>query len=133
MPQLTEEIIKLRAERAAVVEEHLSAENDEDVDRVLATFTHPRYELMAGGHVHEGVDAVRAHHEGQLERRGKSIYSVVKMHHSDDAVIVEYEARKPAAAPDAFLPALAIFEFDGTGLVCERVYYDSATAIRELG
>jgi hypothetical protein len=55
------------------------------------------------------------------------------MHHTDDAVVVEYEARKPGAGPDAFLPAVAIFEFEGAGLVCERVYYDSATALRELG
>jgi hypothetical protein len=28
---------------------------------------------------------------------------------------------------------VAIFEFEGEGLVCERVYFDSATILRQLG
>ena len=31
------------------------------------------------------------------------------------------------------LDLAAIFEFEGDGLVCERVYFDSATILRQLG
>ena len=39
----------LRAGREAVVREHLASENAYDFDATIATFGHPRYELVATG------------------------------------------------------------------------------------
>jgi hypothetical protein len=49
----------IRAEREAVVRRHMEAENVHDFDAVIATFAHPRYELIATGQVHDGETAVR--------------------------------------------------------------------------
>ena len=41
----------LRARREAVVREHLASENAHDFETTIATFGHPRYELVATGDV----------------------------------------------------------------------------------
>jgi hypothetical protein len=41
----------LRARREAVVREHMESENAHDFDTTIATFGHPRYELVATGDV----------------------------------------------------------------------------------
>ena len=51
----------LRARREAVVREHMESENSHDFDTTIATFGHPRYELVATGDVYDGADAVRAY------------------------------------------------------------------------
>ena len=48
----------LRARREAVVREHMESENRHDFAATMATFAHPRYELMASGQVYDGVDEV---------------------------------------------------------------------------
>ena len=39
----------LRAERERIVREHMESENRHDFDATLASFDHPRYELIATG------------------------------------------------------------------------------------
>jgi hypothetical protein len=51
----------VRARREAVVREHMDSENVRDFDTTIATFGHPRYELVATGDVYDGEDAVRAY------------------------------------------------------------------------
>ena len=50
----------LRAHREAVVREHMESENLHDFDTTIATFGHPRYELVATGDVYDGEEEVRA-------------------------------------------------------------------------
>lgn len=50
----------LRREREAIVRRHMEAENQHDFDAVIETFSHPRYELIATGQVHDGEAAVAA-------------------------------------------------------------------------
>ena len=52
---------ELRERRLAVVREHMESENDHDFDTTIATFGHPRYELVATGDVYDGEVAVRAY------------------------------------------------------------------------
>lgn len=40
--------------RGAVVRDHMESENHHAFDQTLATFAHPRYELMATGEVFDG-------------------------------------------------------------------------------
>ena len=67
---------------------------------------------------------------------------LIALHHADDAVIVEFDLLGTHLGSLRGLPAtgraftcrtLAIFEFEGEGIVCERVYFDSATILRQLG
>jgi hypothetical protein len=46
--------------RAAVVREHMESENRHELDTTIATFSHPRYELVATGEVFDGETEVRA-------------------------------------------------------------------------
>src|SRR5205807_8669212 len=39
----------LRAQRESLVREHMESENRHDFEATLATFAHPRYELIASG------------------------------------------------------------------------------------
>ena len=41
--------------------EHLASENAHEFDRTIATFEHPRYELVATGDVYDGEEAVRGY------------------------------------------------------------------------
>ena len=50
----------VRARREVVVREHMGSENVRDFAATMATFGHPRYELVATGDVYDGEDAVRA-------------------------------------------------------------------------
>lgn len=124
---------ELRAEREALILEHVAAENAGDIDRVLATFTRPRYELVPTGEIFDGSAAVRAYCE-KREATRPSRYDIHALYHADEAVIVELTTslRSPGTARSAGLPVLAIFVFDGPDLTCERVYYDTATYAERL-
>ena len=64
------------------------------------------------------------------------------MHHADDAIITEFELygthlgnyRGLPPTGRAFTARMsAVFLFEGERLVCERVYFDAATILRQLG
>lgn len=125
----TEEI---RARREAIVIEHITAESVGEVERALRTFARPKYDCRAiGGSIVEGEEAVRNHIAGGVLATPGITYVAEKLHHTDDAVIVEYritgthDGSYPGIPPTGAkldYPALAIFEFEGDGLVCERPY-----------
>jgi hypothetical protein len=52
---------------------------------------------------------------------------VVRAYHADEAVIVEIRtlSLEPRPPYRVDLPSIAVFEFDGADLMCERVYYDA--------
>jgi steroid delta-isomerase-like uncharacterized protein len=133
----------LRDTRERIVRDHMETENRHEFDKTLATFKHhPRYELMANGEVIDGRDAVARYYEETREAFPDQRNELVALHHADDAVIVEFDLRGTHDGNFRGLPAtgrsfrcrmVAIFEFEGDGLVCERVYFDSATIQRQLG
>lgn len=132
---------KLRAEREALLVSHLDSHNRGDIDAVVATFRHPRIELVASGRVLDGADAVRAY---LVERRRSfpdQSFEVIANHHSDRAVITEHWlvgthlGRLPGVEPTGkrFRARVAtISEFDGAALVGQRLYYDAGTIARQL-
>ena len=90
----------VRARREAVVREHMESENAHDFDTTIATFGHPRYELVATG------DVVRA---------SCAIAELLLVHHPAEhgrhpGALVEAEragvVRRVDAEPDAVLAAL---------------------------
>jgi steroid delta-isomerase-like uncharacterized protein len=67
---------------------------------------------------------------------------LIALHHCDDAVIAEFTLRGTHLGSYRGLPATgrsfecrmaALFLFDDDRLECERVYFDSATILRQLG
>ena len=131
----------LRAAREAVVRRHMEAENVLDFDAVIATFAHPRYEIVPTGEVHDGEAAVREYFRTTRTAFPDQRNVLVSLRHADDAVVVEFDLlgthRGLLAGIEptgrAFRCRMtAIYLFDGAGLVCERVYFDTATILRQL-
>ena len=132
----------LRAEREAIVLEHMESENRHEFDVTMRTFEHPRYELIATGDVHDGEAAVAAYFEETRTAFPDQRNELIALHHADHAVIVEAMLRGTHLGPFRGLPPTgrsfemrfcALFVFEGAGLVCERVYFDAGTILRQLG
>src|SRR4051794_3178176 len=132
----------LRARREAVVREHLASENAHDYDTTLATFEHPRYELVATGDVYDGEEAVRGYFAETRRAFPDQRNELVALHHSDDHVIVEVDVLGTHLGPLRALPPTgrafrcrtsAHFVFEGDRLLCERVYFDQLSIMRQLG
>jgi steroid delta-isomerase-like uncharacterized protein len=132
----------LRARREAVVREHMESENRQDFEATLRTFAHPRYELIATGEVHDGEEAVRGYYAASRAAFPDQRNEVHVVHHADDAVLVEFDLLGTHRGPLLGVPPtgrafrcrmIAVFEFAGDRIVCERVYFDAATILRQLG
>jgi hypothetical protein len=128
----------VRATREATVREHMAAENALDFDRALATFGHPRYELIATDTVHDGPDEVMRYFRDSRAAFPDQRNELISLRHADDAVIVEFwllgthkGGPDPTGRPFR-CRMTAFFIFEGVDLVCERVYFDSATIRRQL-
>jgi len=130
-----------RAQREAVVREHMESENRQDFKATLATFTHPHYELVASGEVYDGDAEVRGYYARSRAAFPDQRNEVHAIHHADDTVIVEFDllgtnlgplgSREPTGKPFR-CRMVALFIFEGGGIVCERVYFDSATIRRQI-
>ena len=132
----------LRDRREAVVREHMESENRQDFEATLATFAHPRYELVATGQVFDGEAEVRQYYAASRAAFPDQRNEVHALHHADDGVIVEFDLLGTHGGP--FLGVeptgrtftcrmVAVFLFAGERIVCERVYFDAATILRQLG
>lgn len=130
-----------RDARERIVREHLDAENHLDFDRALATFGHPRYELIATGQVFDGPERVARYYRDSRAVFPDQRNELIALHHADDAVIAEFwllgthRGRLGDLEPtgrEFRCRMAAIFLFEGASLVCERVYFDSATITRQL-
>ena len=132
----------LRKKREEIVREHMDSENRHEFDATLETFDHPRYELVPTGEVHDGPEEVMDYFEETRRAFPDQRNELLALHHADDAVLVEAVIRGthkgplrslPPTGREFELPILAIFMFDGDRLLCERVYFDQLTVLRQLG
>ena len=135
--------LMLRERRHAVVREHMESENVHDFDVTMATFDHPRYEIVPTGEIYDGPEEV-----AEYFRRTRAAFPDQRnenavFHHADDAVIVEFDLLGTHEGEINGIPptgrsfrcracALFLFEPGGTGIVCERVYLDQGTIARQL-
>ena len=105
---------ELRQRRLAVVEEHMNTEVTKDFDRTLATFNgHPRYEIMATGQVFDGDDEVMGY------------YLTTRTAFPDYGL--------PPTGKAFQVPIIAVFFFDGDRIINERIYFDSASLVSQIG
>jgi steroid delta-isomerase-like uncharacterized protein len=136
---------QIQNRREAIVIEHVAAENRHDPDGTVATFHEPRYDVPAMGPAGQasGPQAVRDL-LGGLWTGFPDWHAepTTPFHHSERSVFVEVRMTGTHQAEFAAIPATGrridvrvgcLFEFDGTHLICERVYFDFATILQQLG
>ncbi|WP_394830242.1 ester cyclase [Pendulispora rubella] len=131
----------LRA-REKLVLDHFHGEVAQRWDEVLSTFPHPHYELIATLTVHDGDDDVRRYYRDTRTAFPDQHHEIIALRHSADAVIVEFWLMGTHQGPLGGIPPTgqrfrvrmtAFFLFDANEtLVCERVYFDSLTMLKQL-
>lgn len=134
----------LEEARLAVVEEHVRQENQHDLDGIMATFgATPEHEDTPLHDHHTGRDGVRTYYETLLRAVPDLHIDVERRHVTDDHVVLETTITGTHTGPWRGLPGTgrrvefpvcAVFSFDDEGtLAGERIYYDRATVLRQLG
>jgi len=95
---------------------------------VIATFGHPRYELMAGGNVFDGEEDVRRYFAVSRDAFPDQRNENVELRATDDAVVAEFDLLGTHRDTGRSFRSrmVALFIFEGEGIVCERVYFDRA-------
>jgi steroid delta-isomerase-like uncharacterized protein len=137
-----QDVTELRERREAVVREHMESENHHDFDTTIGTFAHPRYEIIPTGDVYDGEEEVRAYFSETRTAFPDQRNELIALYHADDAVIVEFDLLGTHLGPLRSLPptgrafrtrVTAFFIFEGELIVCERVYFDQISILRQLG
>lgn len=133
---------ELRDHREALVREHMESENRHEFDATLDTFGHPRYEIVPTGDIYDGDEEVRRYFEDTRAAFPDQRNELLALHHIDDGVVVEINLMGTHEGPLRGIPptgkeftvrVAAFFIFEGRDLVCERVYFDAATMLSQLG
>jgi steroid delta-isomerase-like uncharacterized protein len=132
------------AARLRTVDEHIALENQHDLDGIMRTFgsTASYDDEPWDGH-HTGRDGVRAYYEGLLKALPDLRIEVQQRYATEQAVVVEviisghhrgaWRGLPPTGRFVRF-PLCGIFLFDADDrLAGERIYYDRATVLRQLG
>jgi steroid delta-isomerase-like uncharacterized protein len=134
----------LASARAEVVREHMDSENRKDFEATMATFAHPRYELIGTGEVFDGHDEVQQYFEDTRTAFPDQQNELLAMYQGVDAVMVEFVLTGthlgklrglPPTGKSFRVQMSAVFAFEpaGTRVICERVYFDAGTLLRQLG
>ena len=135
------QLTALQARRERIVLDHFADETRQDFDAVLGTFPHPHYELIPSGEVHDGNDDVRQYYAETRRAFPDQRHEIIQLRHADDSVIVEFWLLGTHRGPLKGIPPTgnafrcrmnAFFIFEGDKLVCERVYFDTLTMLRQL-
>lgn len=135
---------ELASARAEVVREHMASENRGEYEATLETFSHPRYELIGTGEVFDGTAEVSQYFADTKAAFPDQRNTLTAMYQGVDAVMVEFLLEGTHLGPLRGLPPTgkkfkvemsAVFAFEpaGTRIVCERVYFDAGTILRQLG
>ena len=140
----------LNAARIEVVRRHMALEIAHDWDGVIATFDHPRYELMGPGTVFDGEAAVRSYFASSREPfpdQANEVIAIAADEHTS-TVLVEFwltgthlgplklGMRRIEPTGKAFrIRIAASFEFapGSDKIICERPYYDQSAVMKALG
>jgi steroid delta-isomerase-like uncharacterized protein len=134
---------ELRQRRLEIIAEHMDTEVTQEFDRTLATFNgHPRYEIMPTGQVFDGDEEVMGYYRMTRTAFPDQRHDNVRYHVTDETVIVEFDLLGtnlgefyglPPTGRSFRVPIIAVFFFDGDRIVNERVYFDSASLVTQIG
>jgi steroid delta-isomerase-like uncharacterized protein len=133
----------LRRRRVALVEEHFRTEVAQEFERTLATFNgHPHYEIVPTGQVFDGDDEVMGYYRTTRTAFPDQRHDDVRIHVADDAVITEFDLLGtnlgefyglPPTGKAFRVPMIAVFSFEGDRITNERVYFDAASLLTQIG
>lgn len=133
----------LRQRRLEVIREHMDTEVTKDFDATLATFkSGAHYEIMATGQVFDGDDEVMGYYRTTRTAFPDQRHDNVRYHVADDSVIVEFDLLGtnlgefyglPPTGKAFRVPVVAVFFFDDDRIVNERIYFDSASLVAQIG
>jgi steroid delta-isomerase-like uncharacterized protein len=130
--------------RIAVVEEHVRSENRHDLEAVMATFgASARYDDEPWADHRDGLDGVRSYYTELMRALPDLVIDVLRRHVSEDGIVLEVAIRGthlgawrglPATGRRVDFPLCGVYTFDTDDrLAGERIYYDRATVLRQLG
>jgi len=132
------------AARLALVEEHIRLENQHDLEGIMTTFgAAARYDDEANDARYVGRDGVRTFYADLLRAMPDLQIEVQRRHGGEASVVVEVVIRghhlgawrglPPTGHPVQFA-LCGVYTFDDDDrLAGERIYYDRATVLRQLG
>ena len=133
----------LRQRRLEVIREHMDTEVTQEFDRTLATFNgHPHYEIIATGQVFDGDQEVMGYYRMTRAAFPDQRHDNVRYHIADDAVIVEFDLLGtnlgefyglPPTGKAFRVPIIAVFFFEDDRIINERIYFDSASLVTQIG
>ena len=133
----------LRQRRLEVIRIHMDTEVTQEFDRTLATFNgHPHYEIMPTGQVFDGDDEVMGYYRTTRTAFPDQRHDDVRVHVADDAVITEFDLLGtnlgdfyglPPTGKAFRVPVIAVFFFEGDRITNERVYFDAASLLSQIG
>src|SRR5436305_6433335 len=137
----------LRQRRLEVIREHMDTEVTKEFDATLATFKtngegHPHYEIMATGQVYDGDDEVMGYYLSTRAAFPDQRHENARFHVADDAIIVEFDLLgtnlgefygMPPTGKAFRVPLIAVFFFDGDRVINERIYFDTASLVTQIG
>jgi steroid delta-isomerase-like uncharacterized protein len=130
--------------RLKIVEEHIARENQHDLDGILRTFgKSARYDDKPWDGHYSGRDGVRTYYERLLRALPDLRIKVQRRYAGEDAIILEviitghhlgpWRGLLPTGRSIRF-PLCGIFTFDEEDrLAGEKIYYDRASVLRQLG
>lgn len=130
--------------RLQLVEEHVRLENRHDLDGIMTTFgAAARYDDEPWDAHYMGRDGVRTFYADLLRAMPDLRIDVQRRHSSEATVILEVIIRGhhlgswrglPPTGRLVQLPLCGIYTFDDKNrLAGEKIYYDRATVLRQLG
>lgn len=133
----------LRRRRVAVVEEHFRTEVTHEFARTLRTFkARPHYEIMATGQVFDGDDEVMGYYRTTRTAFPDQRHDAVRLHVADDAIVAEFDLLGtntgefyglPPTGKAFRVPIVAVFFFEGDRITNERIYFDAASLLAQIG
>ncbi len=133
-----------QALRLALVDEHIGYENRHDLDGIMTTFgTAARYDDEPWDTHYIGRDGIRTFYADLLRAMPDLQIDVQRRHSGEATVVVEVVIRGrhlgswrglPASGRFVQFALCGIYTFDDEDrLAGEKIYYDRATILRQLG
>ncbi len=133
----------LRDRRLDLVHLHMQSENNLDFGTTMATFSHPRYELVATGQVYDGPDEVAEYYRTSRSAFPDQRNENTVLTSGEDTVIAEFDLLGTHLGPLGGTPptgrafrcrmcALFLFAPGGDLIIGERVYFDQSTILNQL-
>ena len=130
--------------RLTIVDEHVSLENEHNLDGIMGTFGESaRYDDEPWDAHYMGRQEVRAFYAQLLRAMPDLHIDIRRRHASQDAIVLEVIIRGrhlgvwrglPATGRQIEFPLCGVYTFDqGDRLAGEKIYYDRATVLRQLG